>query len=231
MVSLLYSAVGHGGASGYLALMSLWSFPVLVMKPTALILNLFVSAIAFVAYARKGHFRSKLLLAFAITSVPMAFLGGGMHIDASLYRKILGVLLIFAVLRMMGLLGGKTHSSTSVHWLIALLLGAGIGFFSGLIGIGGGVILTPLILLLGWGDMKEAAAVSAAFIWVNSAAALIGFSGTGVHLGNGIYLMAVLALVGGLLGAYLGSVKWDQTRLKYVLALVLVIASAKLIFT
>ena len=168
IVAFLYASVGHGGASGYLALMAIWAFPVSVMKPTALVLNLFVAAVSFIAYARKGHFNWKLFTAFALASIPMAFLGGMIEIDAPIYKKVLAVLLVFAVLKLLGVFGKESDQIKDVPFWQGLLVGAAIGFFSGMIGIGGGIILSPIILIMRWGTMKQAAAVSAAFIWVNS---------------------------------------------------------------
>ena len=231
IVAFMYAAVGHGGASGYLALMVLWSFPVSTMKPTALVLNLFVAAISFIAYARKGHFNSKLFLAFALTSIPMAFLGGMIEVDASIYKKILAVLLVFAILKMLGVFRKENDQIKNVPLWQGLLVGAGIGFFSGMIGIGGGIILSPLILIMGWGRMKEAAAVSAAFIWVNSAAGLTGHFCRGVTIEPMVFILIPIALIGGLLGGYLGSTRFDNLLLKRMLAFVLIIACAKLFFT
>ncbi len=231
VVAFMYSAVGHGGASGYLALMAMWSFPVAVMKPTALVLNLFVAAVSFISYARKGHFNKKLFLAFALASIPMAFLGGMIEVDAGLYKKILGGLLIFAILRMLGVLGKESDRIKDVPLLQGLSFGAAIGFFSGLIGIGGGIILSPVILIMGWGKMKEAAAVSAAFIWVNSAAGLTGHLSRGVSIEPQAFILVGVALVGGLLGGYLGSIRFNNLALKRLLAFVLVLACAKLFLT
>ncbi len=231
MVAFLYAAVGHGGASGYLALMALWSFPVSMMKPTALVLNLFVAAVSFIAYARKGHFNTKLFLSFALVSVPMAFLGGMMEIDASIYKKILAVLLVFAVLKMLGVFGKQSDQIKQVPMWQGILTGAGIGLFSGMIGIGGGIILSPIILIMGWGRMKEAAAVSAAFIWVNSAAGLAGHLSRGITIDPQAFVLVGIALLGGLLGGYLGSIRFDNLVLKRMLAFVLIIACAKLFFT
>lgn len=231
IVAFMYAAVGHGGASGYLALMALWSFPVSMMKPTALVLNLFVAAISFLSYARKGHFNSKLFLAFALTSIPMAFLGGMMQIDASIYKKILAVLLVFAILKMLGVFGKENDKIKGVPFWQGLLVGAGIGLFSGMIGIGGGIILSPVILIMGWGRMKEAAAVSAAFIWVNSAAGLAGHFSRGITIEPQAYILILIALIGGLLGGYFGSVRFNNLALKRMLAFVLIIACVKLFFT
>ncbi|MFC5048851.1 TSUP family transporter [Aquimarina hainanensis] len=168
LVSFLYASVGHGGASGYLALMAFFSFSPEMMKSTALLLNLFVAAIAFFHYYREGFFRMKLFLPFAIASIPMAFIGGTIEIEAAVYKKILGVLLIFAILKMLNVFGKGTATIKDVKLWQGIVVGGGIGLLSGLIGIGGGIILSPVILLLHWGKMKEAAAVSALFIWVNS---------------------------------------------------------------
>jgi hypothetical protein len=229
IVSFLYASVGHGGASGYLALMALFSFAPEVMKPTALLLNLFVAAIAFYYYYKEGYFNKKLFLPFAIASIPMAFLGGMIEVDTSLYNKILGVLLIFAILKMLNIFGKENAEIKNVKTWQGLLVGGIIGFFSGLIGIGGGIVLTPIILLLHWGKMKEAAAVSALFIWVNSASGLIGQFSSGVRLEYESFILVAIALVGGFFGAFFGSKKMNNQNLRYLLAIVLVIASVKLL--
>lgn len=230
MVSFLYSSVGHGGASGYLALMALFSFPTPMMKQTALLLNLFVAGIAFYHYFKAGYFKKNLFLYFALGSVPASFLGGLWTIDPFLYKKILGFLLFFAIGRIFLKKTDSSEVSHSANPILALCIGIGIGFFSGLIGIGGGIILSPVILLLNWGSMKEAAAVSALFIWVNSFSGLLGQWSTGVSLEPIALLMVALAVLGGFFGGYAGSKKWNPRRLEYFLALVLTSASLKLIF-
>jgi len=228
VVAFLYASVGHGGASGYLALMAIFSLAPETMKPTALLLNLFVAAIAFYHYYKQGHFNKKLFLSFAMASIPMAFLGGTIDIDASIYKKILGVLLIFAILKMLNIIGKESQYIKDIKVWQGLLVGGVIGFFSGLIGIGGGIILSPVILLLHWGKMKEAAAVSALFIWVNSAAGLFGQLSSGVTLNSQSFILVGFALLGGFFGSYLGSQKFNNKHLRKVLAFVLIIASVKL---
>ena len=231
LVSFLYSSVGHGGASGYLALMALFSFAPETMKPTALLLNIFVAGISFYYYFKAGHFNKKLFISFAIASIPLAYLGGTIEVDASIYKKILALLLIFAILKMLNVFGKESDNIKQVKLWQGLIVGSIIGFFSGLIGIGGGIILTPVILLLHWGKMKEAAAVSALFIWVNSAAALIGQFSSGVSIEKASFVLVVIALIGGVLGGYYGSKKINNLHLRYILAFVLIIACAKLFFT
>ncbi len=231
IVSFMYAAVGHGGASGYLALMTLFGFLPETMKPTALLLNLFVAGIAFIHYARKGHFNKRLFIVFAIASVPMAFLGGLISVETLWYRQILGVLLIFATLKMLNVFGNKQKELSKIKVGQGLASGGLIGFFSGLIGIGGGIILSPLILIMRWGTVKTAAAVSALFIWVNSAAGLGGQLSSGVKINPQALILVSIALIGGFIGGYLGSSKLNTKGLRYMLAFVLVIASIKLILT
>jgi uncharacterized membrane protein YfcA len=230
-ISFLYASVGHGGASGYLAMMALFSFAPETMKPTALLLNLFVAAISFYYYYRNGFFNKKIFLPFAITSIPFAFLGGRIEVDASIYKIILGVLLIFAILKLLNAFGKKTDKETIINIWLALVIGCVIGFISGLIGIGGGIILTPIILLLNWGKMKEAAAVSALFIWVNSASGMLGQITIGIVPDSQSFLLVGIALIGATLGGYFGSKKINNKYLRYLLIFVLATASLKLFLT
>lgn len=229
IIAFLYASVGHGGASGYLALMALCSFTPEVMKPTALLLNLFVSGAAFYFYYKEGHFNKKLFLSFARTSIPFAFLGGAIIIDASFYKKILAFFLITAIFKILNLFGKEPITPKKIILWQGLLLGCFIGFFSGLIGVGGGIILTPIILVLHWGSMKEAAAVSALFIWVNSAAGLFGQYSTGIKVPSDVYMVVLIAFIGGLLGSYCGSKKFNNGLLKNILATVLITACIKLV--
>ncbi len=231
VVAFLYASVGHGGASGYLALMALFSLSPEIMRPSALFLNIFVSLIAFIQYYRKVPFRWRLFLLLTVLSVPAAFFGGMISLDPSLYKKILGVFLIFPILRFAGLLPGNSTGEKEVNTVAALAIGAAIGFLSGLIGIGGGIILSPVLLLLGWAAMKETAAISALFITVNSVAGLLGNASTGFVLDPQMGWLAGVAVAGGTLGAYLGANYFSGQLLKRILAFVLVIAALKLVFT
>ncbi|WP_228853378.1 sulfite exporter TauE/SafE family protein [Aegicerativicinus sediminis] len=227
VVAFLYSSIGHGGASGYLGLMALFSLPMDVMKPSALLLNIVVAGISFWFFRKHKYFKPNLFKAFAISSIPAAFIGGYLNLNPLIYKKILGVLLIFAVLRMINVFGKPTNPKP-FSFKLALVIGFCIGLFSGMIGIGGGIILSPIIILLGWGSLKEAAAVSALFIFVNSIAGIIGFSINGGSIPTEAFYFIPFALVGGILGSYYGSKKFGNNTLKYVLSVVLLIASIKL---
>lgn len=231
LIAFLYASVGHGGASGYLGLMVLFSFEPGVMKPAALLLNLFVAAISFYHFWKCGYFKFKLFIPFAITSIPMSFLGGMLELETVIYKQVLGILLLVAVLRLLNIIGKKNRELRKLMLWQGLVLGGFIGFFSGLIGIGGGIILTPAILIMGWGSMKEAAAVSALFIWVNSAAGMTGQLATGATLGLEVFVLVGFALLGGFIGGYFGSTAGNNKVLRYALALVLILASTKLILT
>lgn len=231
LVAFLYASVGHGGASGYLALMALFGLAPEVMKPTALMLNLFVSLTSFIQFYRGKHFKWQLFLPFAIASIPMAYLGGMIHINGDIYKKILGLLLLIPVIRFWFFSKTDVTEFKKANWLLSLLIGAAIGFMSGLIGIGGGIILSPILLMLKWTDQKQTAAISALFIFVNSIAGLLGQLQKGIHFSGDMYIYVGVAFIGGLAGAYFGALKFKQAILKNILASALLVASIKLIFT
>lgn len=230
IIAALYAAVGHGGASGYLALMALMGYPQEVMRPSALLLNLFVSGISFAQFARAGHFRWRLFWPFALTSIPLAFIGAGITLDPLIYKRVLGVCLLFAVARLFGLFGRQGADPRPVNLPLALFIGAALGLVSGIIGIGGGILLSPVLLLFRWADTKGTAAVSAPFIFVNSAAGLLGVLKVGEQPGADMLIWVGAALLGGLLGGHVGAVRLAEGRLKHVLATVLLLASVKLLF-
>lgn len=231
IVAFLYASVGHGGASGYLALMSAFSFPMTFMKPTALVLNILVSAVSFYFYYREKNFKWNLFYPFALTSIPFSFVGGYLKIDAFYYKIILATFLIFAVLRLMGVFGKEKHTIKEINLPLALGFGAIIGFLSGLIGIGGGIVLSPILLLFGWATMKQTAAVSALFIFVNSISGLFGFVSKGGVIPASSSVLIGVVFIGGLLGAYYGSTKYNSKKLRYILSAVLAIAIVKLYTT
>ncbi|WP_242696153.1 sulfite exporter TauE/SafE family protein [Longitalea luteola] len=231
LVAFLYASVGHGGASGYLALMALFGIAPDVMKPTALMLNLFVSLTSFIQFYRGKHFKWRIFLPFAIASIPMAYLGGLIQIDGDVYKKILGLLLLIPVIRFWFFSKVDVTEFKPASWLWSLMIGASIGFLSGLIGIGGGIILSPILLMLKWTDQKQTAAISALFIFVNSIAGLLGQLQKGIHFSADMYLYVAIAFVGGLAGAYFGALRFRQAVLKNILASALLVASIKLIFS
>lgn len=229
-VAFLYAAVGHGGASGYLALMVIYGVAPQEMKPTALILNLFVSLTSFIQYYRGGYFLKKLFIPIAAASVPLAFIGGVITVEENIYKRMLGVLLLFPVIRFFFFKNVQDKDLKAFNLTLAIIIGAVVGLLSGMIGIGGGIILSPLLLLLQWSNQKQTAAISAAFIFVNSVAGLGGMLTQGVSFTPDMALYIAVAFSGGLLGAYFGSKKFNQNVLKYVLASVLLLASYKLLF-
>lgn len=231
LIAFLYSSVGHGGASGYLALMALWGFDALVMKSSALSLNIIVSGIAFYNFYRGGYFRPKLLFPLVLASIPLAWLGAFLVLDPGVYKIILGIFLLLATLRMIIQTNTQSGETRPIPFLFAIMTGAVLGFFSGLIGIGGGIILSPLLILLRWATLREAAAVSAAFIFLNSASGLASTvtSNTGAHWADHFFIMTFFAIAGGLLGSWAGTFKIPVKSLKYVLATVLFLASIKLL--
>jgi len=200
-----------------------------VMRPAALVLNLIVAAIGTIRFARAGHFRWRLFWPFAATSIPFAFLGGMITLPDAVYRRVLGVVLLFAAYRLWRVFGRGDEGIHGPPLPVALAWGAAIGLLSGLTGVGGGIFLSPLLLLAGWAEPKPAAAVSAAFIWVNSIAGLLGKPSSLTMLPSGIVLWAAAAAAGGILGAGLGSRRLPSLVLRRLLAVVLVVAGGKLL--
>jgi len=229
IIAGIYASVGHGGASGYLALLALYNFTPEFIRPTALLLNLFVSLIAFIQFYRKGYFRIKLFLPLALSSVPFAFGGGMIHIETSLYKILLGVFLLLASARLAFFPDRYNDEQVKLHIPTAILTGAIIGFISGILGIGGGILLSPVLLFLSWANQKQTAAISALFIFVNSLAGLAGQMSTGIQWQTGMLWPVLAAFTGGMIGAYFGSGVFAPRTIKMVLSLVLVIASLKLI--
>jgi uncharacterized membrane protein YfcA len=233
LAAALYSSVGHGGASAYLAAMALFGLAPAVMKPTALCLNLLVASLTTFRFYRAGYFSWRTFLPFAAASVPFAFLGGALTLPTNVYKPIVGVVLLFAAVRLFLRARAKAGANAETRppplWLAALL-GAGVGLLSGLTGVGGGIFLSPVLLLAGWADARRTAGVSAAFILVNSAAGLLGNLTSVKSLPAALPYLALAALAGGLVGSELGSRRLPSPAIRRLLALVLVIAGVKLIF-
>ena len=229
LAAALYAAVGHGGASAYLAVMGLLGMAPLEMKPIALTLNIVVSLLAFIAFTRAGHFRPRLFWPLVAASVPAALLGGWLQSPEPVFKLILAAALIVGAWRLA--CGCKVDESTLIEprWPTLMLLGVSIGFLSGLIGIGGGIFLTPLLILWRWSPAKPAAAISAAFIFANSLAGLSGFLATGRAIPALAWLLLPAVLAGGWLGARWGSHRAESPALLRALAAVLVVAAAKFV--
>ncbi len=228
LIAVLYASVGHGGASGYLAVMALAGVAPAVMKPTALTLNLAVSLVGTVMFFRAGHFAWRLFWPFAAVAVPCAFLGGRVALPAEYFRWLLAAALAFAAVRFVlpAAAGGELRRPPVVGVIVA---GAVIGLLSGLIGVGGGIFLTPLLLLCRWSDTKTAAAVSAPFIFVNSAAGLAGASASLHKLPAAWPWLAVAVVAAGWVGARWGSGIAKPAQLRPALALVLAVAAVKMV--
>lgn len=230
IVAFLYSSVGHAGASGYIAILTLFSLSVAQIKPIALILNILVASITAWQFWRAGYFSMKLFLSFAILSVPLAFLGGFLNLPLALLKPIIGAVLLLSAVRFL-YNPREVENPNPPQTATALLSGGAIGLLSGFTGTGGGIFLSPLMLLAQWARTKTVAAVSAMFILVNSIAGLAGnFTATG-KLPPDIWIYLVCVLIGGSAGSYLGSQRFSVIWVKRLLALVLTIAGLKLILS
>lgn len=234
VAALLYSSVGHAGASGYLAMAALFSIAPEKMKSTALILNLFVATIGTIRFVRAGCFSWNLFWPFAVFSVPCAFIGGFWKLPGQTYRIILGLVLLFAAFRLA--IKQSAHAPrepNSIPLTPALLIGVPIGFLSGLVGVGGGIFLSPILLLLGWADVRRTAGVSVVFILVNSAAGLLGSLAAKnvLVVRHEISWWIPAALLGGLIGSELGSRRLTPMTMRRMLAAVLVVAGLKMLLT
>lgn len=228
--ALLYASVGQAGASSYLAIMALFGMAPEIMKPTALTLNIIVAAIASIQFYRAGQFNRSLFWPFALGSVPFSFIGGAIMLPGPLYRPVVGIFLLFAAYR---LLRSPENSPLAppdrvrVGW--ALAGGAVIGLLSGLTGLGGGILLAPLLLMLGWTSARQTPGVTAPFILVNSIAGLLGHLSSVALLPAALPVWAVAAAAGGFIGAQFGSRRLGGQALRRLLAAVLIVAGIRLI--
>ena len=228
----LYSSVGHGGASGYLAAMALFGLAPATMKPTALCLNVLVASIATFRFWRAGCFSWSLFWPFAVASIPLAVVGGAITLPTAIYKQVVGLTLLYAAFRLFLFTPAKADQTATrtVPFALAILLGALIGLLSGLTGVGGGIFLSPLLLLMGWADTRRTAGVSAAFILVNSIAGLLGNFTNLQALPPALPYLAVAAVAGGLIGSEFGSRRLGNVTIRRLLAVVLVVAGVKMIF-
>jgi uncharacterized protein len=229
LAAILYSSVGHAGASGYLAAMAFVGVPTPTMRPTALVLNLLVASIATIRFARAGFFSPRLFWPFAFGSIPLAFIGGGITLPGHWYRTLVGLVLWIAAVRLW--LNLRLHAKHDPPMLVAIVCGAGIGLLAGLTGTGGGIFLSPLLLFMGWAETRETGGVAAAFILVNSLAGLAGNPTSLSHVPAQLPMWAGAVVIGGLIGAELGSRRLGTPTFRRLLGVVLLVAGAKLIFS
>jgi uncharacterized membrane protein YfcA len=232
LAAALYSTVGHGGASAYLAIMALFAVAPETMRPTALALNLVVAGVGSVRYWRAGQINPRLLAAFVITAAPSAFLGGTVQVAPEFYRPLVGLVLWASAARMFWqpsrLAQREPHPPSPA---ISLPAGAGLGLLAGLTGTGGGIFLSPLIILFGWEDARKTSGVAAGFIFINSLAGLAGNLASVRSLPDELPILIAAVAAGALAGTWLGAGRLPKPRLLQGLGLVLIIAGAKLIFT
>lgn len=228
LVAVLYASVGHGGASGYLAAMALYGMAPETMKPTALVLNLLVAGTGSFRYLRRGCFAWESFWPFALGSIPFAFLGGATMASEGVYRKALGLALLLAAVAMLTPRAGDRETRVLPAWA-GIAIGAAIGFVSGLIGVGGGIFLSPILILVGWATTRQTLGIAALFILVNSAAGLLGHLSSLRALPTETLYLAPAAFVGGMIGAELGARRLGSHWVRRVLAIVLGIASGKLL--
>ncbi len=231
--SILYSSVGHGGASGYLAAMGLVGVAPAIMRPTALVMNIAVASISLYKFSRASGFHWRLFWPFALTAVPMAFVGGRIQLPILWFGVLVGCVLLFSAVRLFIetlTTGGKARTIKGPPPIaFALALGAAIGLLSGLTGVGGGIFLSPLLVLTGWATVRDSAAPTAAFVLVNSISGLLGLLSRQPVLPEALPYWVAAVIVGGLIGATYGSRRLGNNAMRQALAAVLVIAGAKMI--
>jgi uncharacterized protein len=230
VIAFLYSSVGHAGASGYIAAMTLFGLSAVVIKPAALVLNILVALLSTWQFWRAGYFSWKLFWPFAISSVPLAFLGGYIALPTEVFRIIIGVVLLYSAVRffIQPKDENEPHSPTKP---VAITVGAGLGLLSGLTGVGGGIFLTPLLIFMRWARTKTASAVSALFILTNSISGLLGNVASTKQLPFFALPLAVTAIVGGSVGSYYGSRRFSPVAIKRLLGVVLTIAGVKMLLS
>ena len=227
IVAVLYSSVGHGGASGYLAVLGFFAIAADITKPTAFMLNIFVASFGAFQFIRLGYFSWRKFWPFALASIPVSYFAQMIKLPQGTYKLLLGVTLVLAALRLVWKFTSDVESSDPPIW-VCLIVGALIGLLSGLVGVGGGIFLTPVLLLMNWSDIKTAAGISALFILVNSVSGLLGNLGKIEQLPPMVWAWLIAAIIGGMIGSTLGSHRFDTLMLRRVLGVVLAFAGVNL---
>lgn len=228
--AVLYTSVGHGGASAYIAVLSLFGVSAAAIKPTALALNIVVSSYTSVAYVRAKLCSFRLLIPLLMGAVPMAYVGGMLHLPSHVYKPLVGCILLFSAYRFIA-----PHRTTAAeirphHPLLAVVIGAVIGFLSGLTGTGGGIFLSPLVLFLGWTTVKGASGTAALFIFFNSVAGFLGNLQAAHDLPATLPLFVLCVVLGAVLGTRLGIRHFSEALLRRALGVVVLVAGLKMIF-
>ena len=231
VAAVLYSSVGHGGASGYLAAMALFGVPAPVTKPAALVMNIAVAAIGTIRFGLRGLVPWSFLGPLGLGSIPAAALGGFVSLPMRAHRILLGVVLLFAAVRLWMHDEARTTRRAPPSRMARVLIGAALGLLSGLTGVGGGIFLSPLLILTGWEETRRTAGASAAFILINSVSGLAGHLAAGRAIPAEVAVLAPVAVAGGLIGAWLGATRLSTLVLRRLLAAVLVVAGLKLLLT
>lgn len=229
IVAVLYSSVGHAGATGYLAVMAIAGMSPALMKPTALTLNIIVASIATFKYYKRGAFSWQLFLPLVLASFPFAYLGGRITLPPEYYKPLVGLFLLYAAWRALATSKtSPTYAIKPVSWPVLIACGAGLGFLSGLTGVGGGVFLSPLMLLMHWAPLRVISGIAAAFILVNSLSGMAGLLSKGILIAPGLPWWALTVLIGGFIGAEYGSGRFKPETIQRLLAITLLIAGIKL---
>ena len=228
--AVLYTSVGHAGASAYIAVMTLFDLPPVVIKPTALTLNIFVSSFTSLRYIKSNFFNKTLFLYLSVGSVPAAFIGGRINLPSDVYRPVIGVLLLLSGLRFLVQAMQSDKAHREVNKPLAIFMGACVGLLSGITGTGGGIFLSPLIIWLGWVSVKQASGTAAAFIFVNSVAGLLGNIQSTSSLPSELPVFVVAVLLGALIGTRFGITRLSSIGVKRALGCVLLIAGVKFLF-
>ena len=227
-----YASVGHGGASAYIAAIALAGIAPAEMRPIALVLNVLVSSLGTWKFYRAGHFRWRLFWPFAVVSIPMAYLGGAITLPGQAYKILVGIVLLYAAVQLWrsGKSGAEMREVREPPLVWAMAIGAAMGLLAGLTGVGGGIFLSPLLLMLGWAGTKQTSAVAAPFILLNSLAGLAAvFVAKSAALPSYVWILAPAVLIGGWLGAEYGSRRFANPLVRRVLAIVLALAGGKMI--